>query len=170
MGSKLAIAMLAASVLVPARALPLAAQARPPRVLVVPPLLAIALNDLTFGSVLPGIPSAVSPLDVHRAGQFEVTGPAGASVRVEFVLPSALTADGGARLPISFGAGDGLADFSREHLPHGIVFDPHAPVIGTLSADGRLFLRLGATALPGRPQAGGTYRATISLTVYDLGS
>ena len=54
------------------------------------PLTALALNDLTFGTVLPGIPSSVAANDAAHAGLFEIQGPAGASVRVDFVLPSAL--------------------------------------------------------------------------------
>ena len=72
----------------------------------------------------------------------------------------------GALLPISFGRADGSAEYGS----HTVPFDPHAPVIAALGSDGRLFIRLGGTVLPGRPQAGGTYRATISITVYNLGS
>jgi len=52
----------------------------------------------------------------------------------------------------------------------GTYFDPASPLVGSLSSDGRLFVRLGGTALPANPQLGGTYFATIFLTVYDLGS
>ena len=167
MGSKLAIAMLTASMLAPAWASPLQAQRRAVPVMVVPPLTALALSDLSFSTVLPGIPSTVSVLDPLHAGLFEIQGPASASVRVELVLPTAMVSDGGgALLPISFGHGDGSAVFGG----HSLQFDPHAPVIAALGSDGRMFIRLGGTVLPGRPQAGGTYRATISLTVFNLGS
>lgn len=166
MGSKLAIAMLTASMLAPAWASPLEAQRRAVPVFVVPPLTALALSDLTFSTVLPGIPSTVSVHDPLHAGLFEIQGPASASVRVELVLPTALVSDGGALLPISFGHADGSSEFGG----HSLQFDPHAPVIAALGSDGRLFIRLGGTVLPGRPQAGGTYRATISLTVFNLGS
>jgi hypothetical protein len=147
---------------------PLRAQSRV--VPVVPPLLALAVNSLSFGTIFPGIPVSVSAADAHKAGLFQVQGPAGASVRVEFVLPAALVADDGARLPVIFGPRDGFADFSGALAPHGLSFDPHAPVIGSLGDAGRLFLRIGGTALPARPQSGGAYRATIYLTVYDLGT
>jgi hypothetical protein len=134
------------------------------------PLHALALNELDFGTIFPGIPSSVSAFDGHHAGSFQVRGPEGASVRVEFVLPSALAAEGGARLPVVFGSRDGYADFSGDRERHGVHFDPHAPVIGTLGEGGRLYLRLGGTARPSPAQPGGCYRATIFLTVYDLGS
>jgi len=169
MGSKLAIAMFAASTSVLGCASPLRAQAR--SALKVPaPLLALAINDLTFGTVLPGVASSVHVHDPRHAGLFEIEGEADGSVRVEFVLPAALASDHGALLPITFGPGDGFADFSRGRPPRGLLFDPHAPVTGTLGPNGRLFLRMGGTVLPSLLQPGGAYRATIFLTVYDLGS
>jgi hypothetical protein len=167
MGSKLAVAALAMFATVPWCPIPLRAQVRP---VATPPLLALALNDLDFGSVLPGIPVSVAVSDARHAGLFEVRGPAGASIRVEFVVPGALTASGGALLPLVFGLRDGHADFTRGGPGGGLSFDPHAPVIGSLGPDGTLYLRLGGTALPARTQTGGDYRATIFMTVYDLGS
>jgi len=159
--------MLAVATMSLARAAPLRAQAHPRPTVPVPPLVALAISDLTFGTVLPGIPSSVSVGDPHHAGLFEINGPAGTSVRVEFALPMALAGDGGALLAISFGPGDGFADFD---CGPGLVFNPHAPVIGALGPTRRLHVRMGGTVLPGRPQAGGAYHATISLTVYNLGS
>jgi hypothetical protein len=166
MRSKLAIAMLTASMLAPAWASPLKAQRRPVPVIVVPPLTALALNDLTFGTVLSGISSSVAANDAQHAGLFEIQGPAGASVRVDFVLPAALVSDQGVLLPVRFAHADGSAEFGG----HSLQFDPHTPVIAALGPDKRLFIRLGGTVVPGRPQAGGSYRATISITVFNLGS
>ncbi len=166
MGRRLAIAMLTASMLAPAWASPLQAQRRPVPVMVLPPLTAQALCDLTFGTVLPGIPFSVSVEDPLHAGSFEIQGPASASVRVELVLPTALVSDEGALLSISFGHADGSAQYGG----HFLLFDPHGPVIAALGSDGRLFIRLGGTVHPGSTQAGGAYRATISLTVFNLGS
>ena len=168
MGGSFVVALLAACAALSMGAVPLRAQSR--TVPFVPPLLALAVNELSFGTIFPGIPSSVSTSDARNAGFFQVQGPAGASVRVEFVLPSALTADDGARLQVTFGPRDGYADFSGELAPRGLPFDPHAPVIGSLGGTGRLYLRLGGTVLPARIQSGGAYRATIFLTVYDLGS
>jgi len=170
MRSRLAIALLAASLLTPACALPLRAQRRPVPVIIVPPLTAMAVNDLSFGSVLLGIPVSVSTSDPRHSGQFEVRGPAGASVRVEFNLPVALVSYQGAQLPVTFGPGDGYADFSHGTPPRGQVFDPHAPVVGALGPNGKLILRLGGTVNPATTQAGGDYIAVISMTVYNLGS
>lgn len=132
------------------------------------PFMAIAKRDLTFGEVLPGIPESVLSSDPKHAGLFEVQGSKCSPVRVEFVLPSALQSAQGALLPIEFGHGDGQADFSRGRY-HGIYFDPRTPLVADLGPNGKLWVRLGGTALPTRDQAGGAYYATISITVFDLG-
>lgn len=135
------------------------------------PLLALAISNLSFGLVLPGVPHTVLPRDSRNAGLFQVRGPAGASVRIDFVMPAALRLDnGGALLPLSFGPGDGVASFTRDPDTGGSPFNPHTPVIGSLGPGGFLYLRVGGTALPDRPQDGGEYHATIYLTVSDLGS
>jgi hypothetical protein len=171
MGCKLTLAMLTASLLAPAWAPPLQAQRRPmPGHEHEEPLTVEAVNDLWFGTVLPGIPVSVSPRDPRHSGQFEVEGPKDADVRIEFSLPAALVSDHGALLPVSFGPGDGFADFSRGTPWHGKAFNPHSPLIRELGPNGRLFLRLGGTVKPVQTQSGGDYSATISMTVYNLGS
>jgi hypothetical protein len=164
------IAMLAASAAAPVLASPLRAQALPSHGKPRPPLLALAINDLSFGTVLPGIPSSVSVRDPRHAGLFEIQGQPDACMRIEFILPTALTSEQGALMPISFGPGDGFTDFSRGRPPRGRYFDPHRPVVESLGPNGRLYVRIGGTVRPGRPQASGTYSATISLTINNLGS
>ena len=146
----------------------LRAQSRP-RPVVVVPLVVTALHDLSFGNVLPGIPSAVPITDPHSSGLFEISGPATASIRVEFGLPAALVAGSGS-MPLTFGGSDGYADPTNPSPPGGVVFDPHGPLIGALGSGGQMFVRLGGSVFPVRGQVGGTYAATITLTVYNLGS
>ena len=167
MGSRLRLTAFAALALACGEATALAAQvARRPHVVVVPPLTAVAVSNLTFGTVLPGIPVRVGATDPAHAGQFEIQGPPTASVRVELTLPAALVSGGGATLPLSFGASDALAVVGG----HTVMFDPHTPLVAALGADGRLELYLGGEALPAVPQAGGSYHGTIALAVYALGS
>jgi len=148
------------------------AQARVP---VPEPLVALARQDLRFGTVLPGIPNhvAVYPLPGHRglslrrAGLFEIRGPDHTSVRLDFTLPTEMLSDDFShQLPLSFGAGDGVV--AKGLLP--IPFDPNGPFVGTLGVLGQLWIVLGGTALPTQQQPGGIYRATIILTVSQLGS
>jgi hypothetical protein len=134
------------------------------------PFMAIAHRDLTFGQVLPGIPERVRPSDVKHAGLFEIQGSRDGTVRIEFLLPDALTASFGAELPIEFGHGDGFADFSHGWPRRGLRFDPRTPIVASLGRNGRLLIRLGGTVSPTRDQPGGPYEASVSITVYDLGS
>jgi len=150
--------------------LPLVAQGVRARVPVVPDqLLALARQNLKFRTVLPGIPQTVSARDLSKSALFEIRGPTGAAVRLELVLPSALVAKPGEELPISFGAADGFASH-LENTTTGQGFNPHQPLITTLGASGRLFVRLGGTVTPGLPQPGGPYSAEIMLIIYDIGS
>jgi hypothetical protein len=135
------------------------------RLHVPPGLSVVPRGSLTFKRVFPGIPVSVPALD-PLAGRFEIKGPPSASIRVELILPDAMTTDGGARLALTFGARDGVVDIAAAP---GQVFNPHAPVVGSLGADGRLMVHLGGTALPTREQVKGIYKATIFLTVADVG-
>ncbi len=138
--------------------------------LVVPRLTVLSVNDLAFGTIFPGIPTSVPVADPSRAGLFKIVGATSGSVRVDFLLPAALISNSGDQLPLEFAHTDGFAGLSRDTPAGGLSFDPHQPLIGTLGPDGRLWLRLGATALPHRPQPNGAYSATIYVSVYELGS
>lgn len=131
-------------------------------------LTAMALRDLRFGTLLPGIPMSVLYDDVQRAGLFEVRGEKSVTVRIELTLPPSMTTSSGYELPLIFGPGDGAFAYDRGR-PHGMPFDPGAPLVAILGASGKLYIRLGGTALPDRLQATGEYSGTISLTVYDVG-
>jgi hypothetical protein len=133
------------------------------------PLVVLSRRDLSFGTVLPGIPSSVQTTDVRHAGLFQIQGHRNGVVRVELVLPAALTAAGGAELPLAFGPGDASAATDRGRW-HGVAFDPREPLTAALGRNGRLYIRLGGSVLPYSQQPGGAYQATIYLTVYDLGS
>lgn len=133
------------------------------------PFMAVAQRDLTFGRVIPGVPETVRSDDFKRAGLFEIQGTAGGMVRVEFLLPVALASAAGALLPITFGPGDGFADFSHGRPPRGLRFDPNGPLVAALGPNGRLLVRLGGTVAPARNQVSGVYHATIAITVFDLG-
>ena len=132
------------------------------------PFVVIGRRNLTFGTVLPGIPTSVPHNHPRFSGEFEIQGTASASVRVELSLPLALVASGGATLPIAFASSDGSHDFPHG-LPHRTLFDPHVPVVAALGPNGKLNVWLGGTVSPVPGQTSGTYVATISITVFNLG-
>ena len=138
-------------------------------IFVVPrPLMVVAHRDLSFGTVIPGIISTVS-VNAAGAGLFEIQGEPNTAIRIDFDLPTAMTSDGGEQIPMAFGPGDGIATIGSMKTA-AIGFDPRTPLITTVGPTGQLQIHLGGTALPNRDQPGGVYRATVSLSVFDLGS
>jgi hypothetical protein len=134
------------------------------------PLTVIARNDLTFGALERGFRASISAHDQYRAAFFEIRGPADTPLRIELVLPANLQSPEGGLVPLTFGAADGYADVSGTWPPAGQTFNPNLPLIASLGPGGRLFLRIGATAVPQRLQPGGTYRASIFVNLYNLSS
>lgn len=134
---------------------PLAAQGKP--------LTVTGVRGVTFGAVLPGVPSVVLRTDPANSGQLDIKGPKG-NVLLSFVLPLRMTGPAGALMPLSFGASD--AGFSQtQAIGSQVGFDPKQPFTATLSNSGRGSVFLGATANPATNQRAGAYTATIILTV-----
>ncbi|HEX9727173.1 MAG TPA: hypothetical protein VGA37_01550 [Gemmatimonadales bacterium] len=127
------------------------------------PLSGFGRQDLTFGPLIPGIATTVSRLDAANAGQFELRGTRFAEVQLELTLPAALVETGGASLPLLFSAGDGGYSTDPD-IASAQSFDPRVPLITTLSNNGRCYIFLGGTAVPGGQQRAGTYSATITVT------
>jgi len=126
-------------------------------------------QDLQFGSVLPGLPTPVSPADGTSAGQFQIRGERDAEVVVQLTLPTALVAQGGVELPLAFGFADGRWG-TRPSIGQSQGFDPNVPLVAQLSRSGRLYIWLGGTAEPLPSQAPGIYSAAINITVAYTGN
>jgi len=135
---------------------PLRAQGRP--------LVPAGIQDLTFGTLIPGIQVHVLRTDPVGSGQFSLRGQKDSQVQMQFILPATMAGPLSATLPLSFGATDG--GFSAtESITNQAAFDPRGPALGTLSGNGRATIFLGGTAIPAPTQAAGSYSATITLTV-----
>lgn len=131
------------------------------------PLNASGTQSLTFGTIFPGVASAVPRTDAARAGTFQITGQKNTDVRITFTLPAALSL-GGQAVPLRFGAGDGGVSTSGT-IGTATGFDPRVPLTATLSQQGRLYLFLGGTALPGGQQPAGSYAADVTISVCYVG-
>jgi hypothetical protein len=128
----------------------------------------IPRQDLSFGTVIPGVPVAVAPSSPAGAGQLEIRGRRNAPVLLDFTLPSALTAFG-ASLPLSFVGGD--AAFSADPaFGAAQFFDPRTAQIAVLASNGKLYVFLGGRVTPDASQPAGSYGATITLTVSYVGN
>lgn len=128
------------------------------------PLTASSRQDLTFGTIIAGIPATVLRTDALNAGQVELRGQRNTQVRVDITLPAAMARVGGGSVPLVFGAADGGYSTSGT-IATATAFDPRAPLIATLSAAGRLYVYLGGQAQPATQQTPGAYSATITVTV-----
>lgn len=127
------------------------------------PLTVTGIRGVTFGTVLPGVPSVVLRTDPANSGQFDIKGPKG-FVLLSFVLPVAMTGPLGALMPLSFGASD--AGYSQsQSIGSQVGFDPKLSFTGTLPNNGRASVFIGATAVPATNQRAGAYTATLTLNV-----
>jgi hypothetical protein len=129
---------------------------------------ATSVRNLSFGTVLPGVPTTVEPTDLARSGQFEIIGLVNDPVEITFsFLPSTLTGPGGT-MPISFGTTS--AGFSESGaITSQVFFDPRVPFRVNLSSTGRGTGFLGGTLTPSATQAAGSYSGSVSITVSFLG-
>ncbi len=131
------------------------------------PLSTSGTQALAFGMIFPGVTTSVPRTDAARAGMFQITGAKDTQVRVTFTLPATLLL-GGASVPLQFGSADGGVSTSGT-IGTATAFDPRVPLTTTLSGQGRLYLYLGATALPSGQQAVGTYSANVTVSVCYVG-
>lgn len=140
----------------------LADRAQGQGVLVVRPV-----QNLTFGALLPGVPTTIDPLDLARSAQIEVRSARGETFEIRFTLPPALLGVG-STLPLAFGSSS--AGVSASSSPAAMVrFDPTLPARFTFPSANRITFFLGGQALPSRAQATGAYNAPVILTITNLG-
>ncbi len=133
------------------------------------PLSAVARQDLSFGTLIRGVPVTVSRFDAANAGQFEIRGQRYTELQIILTLPGNLTAGASALLPIEFSPVDG--GIATDRTVGGTQsFDPSLSVTVVLPGNGRAYVYLGGTVRPGPQQPVGVYSATITLTAAYTGN
>lgn len=159
-----AAAVLTAGVLAPARAQTTASASINAIAFVVgvAPITATGVNDLDFGTVTAGAPATPASL-ASDAGRFSITGEPLAPVTVSFTLPTVLVGGGGATIPISFSATDGL--LWNPYPASFTTFDPNGPFVTAIDAAGNLVIGISGTVFPPVGATTGSYTGTITLTV-----
>src|SRR5436309_7183154 len=131
------------------------------------PITVAGVRSLTFGAVLPGVPTIVARSSAANAGQFDLTGPHDSQAALTFTLPIVMTGPAGATLTLLLGGRD--AGYSQSlSIGSQIGFDPKQPFVITFNQNGRGSVFLGGTAQPVPTQRAGSYTATITLTVVSL--
>jgi len=122
-----------------------------------------AVQDLAFGSVIPGVPITIQMTDAD-AGQYTVANGTGRPVIVQitFALPSTLADGSGQSIPISFSPVS--AGFSPTgSLADVVPFDPRIPQSFTIDRKTTARVFLGGTLQPISGQTPGAYTAAIVL-------
>jgi hypothetical protein len=125
------------------------------------PITVTKNNDLSFGSVFPGLDKSIA-VTAGGAAKFTVAGQASTPVNLTFTLPATI-ASGGNTLTIASWTGHHA---TTDVTSGGTTFTPSASATSaTLSGTGGLFLYVGATAQPTVTQASGSYSGSMTMTV-----
>jgi hypothetical protein len=125
------------------------------------PITVTKNNDLSFGSVFPGLDKSIA-VTAGGAAKFTVAGQASTPVNMTFTLPATI-ANGGNTLTIANWTGHHA---TTDVTSGGTTFTPSASATAaTLSGSGALFVYVGATAQPTVTQVAGSYTGTMTMTV-----
>ncbi|HEY6091163.1 MAG TPA: hypothetical protein VIV83_04165 [Gemmatimonadales bacterium] len=128
------------------------------------PLTITGVRGVTFGTVLPGVPTVVLRTDPVNSGQFNIKGPKGGPALLSFVLPLTMTGPAGAVMPLTFGSSD--AGYSAtQSIGSQVGFDPKQPFTVAIPNNGAASVFVGATVSPAANQRAGAYTATIIFTM-----
>lgn len=125
------------------------------------PITVTKNNDLSFGSVFPGLDKSIA-VTAGGAAKFTVSGQASTPVNLTFTLPSAITSGGN-----SMTVGTWMGHYSgTDQTTGGTAFTPSASATAaTLSGTGALFVYIGGTVQPTVSQASGSYSGSLTMTV-----
>lgn len=128
-----------------------------------------SLRNLTFGTVLKGVPTSVLPSNA-AAGAWQVQGDKNAQVTMTFTLPTVLTnvqALPGSTMPISFGAASALWNRGTNTVVGATPFDPSTGATGRIGppANPFIYLWIGGTVSPAANAKPGIYTGTIVVSV-----
>ncbi len=123
-------------------------------------------NDLQFQTVSLGVNKLVDKTDVGLAGEWTVSGQAGAEITLDFTVPVNLTS-GASNLAISFSSTD--ASYANDPLndqsnPTAAI-DPAVVTTTILGSGGGLMVWIGGTVNPTIGQGSGAYSGSVELTV-----
>ena len=122
------------------------------------------IRNLAFGAVIRGVQTTVAPSDPIKSGRFYVRHQINHQVQLRFTLPTQLPrVGGGANLPISFSATDGIAQGTAgSSLP--VTFNPNNTQTFTLVTSADFYVNLGGRVSPAANQTTGSYQGSIVLT------
>ena len=126
----------------------------------------IALQPLSFGVLIPGVPEHVDVTDVTRRAMLVLTG--SGTVDITLVLPRALTTRTGDEIPIRFGT----ADAALLASPGGPVTLLNALQVNRvqIAPDRPMYIVIGGSVIASTIQRPGSYNAAVTLVVSQPGT
>jgi hypothetical protein len=125
------------------------------------PITVTKNNDLSFGTVFPGVDKSIA-VTAGGAAKFTVAGQASTPVNLTFTIPATI-ASGGNNLTLASWTGHFA---TTDVTSGGTSFTPSASATtATLSGSGALYVYVGATAQPTVTQAAGSYTGSMTMTV-----
>ncbi len=128
---------------------------------------AVPVQGLSFGALIPGVPETVSVGDPARRAEVVLKGEGW--LDLSLLLPEAMLAPSGARIPLRFEGHDGAILRSSSSSP--ALLDPRGMHRIRLGGEhGPMKLLLGGTALPAMDLPAGKYTTTIVLIVTTPGT
>ncbi|KAA3636181.1 MAG: hypothetical protein DWP97_03230 [Calditrichaeota bacterium] len=128
-------------------------------------------NNLTFGTVFPGIPKTISKTTAGLAAEFYVSGTAGNEVTIDFALPTYMNL-GASNMQLIFRETDCAIDTSAtpdQSSPEFNNLDPWHTLTYRIGSNG-LYIWLGGIIVPGLTQTEGSYSSNIVITVTYTGN
>ncbi|MBD0319694.1 MAG: hypothetical protein ICV87_05130 [Gemmatimonadetes bacterium] len=131
------------------------------------PFMAVPVQGLTFGQLLPGVAQSIPVTDASRRAEIMVTG--SGRIDLVLVLPEAMVSRTGARLPLRIGPADGAILQSAGAAP--VPVNPLEPIRLDLdAAGGQVRLLLGGTVFPAQGQPAGAYGTRLRLVSISAGT
>lgn len=127
----------------------------------------IGQQNLSFGTVIPGVPTTIARTDPVGSGQFRITSGWLQNVTVSFTLPTVMNGPLGATMPITFLNTDGGFSGWNGSITNQTQFNPNSPYNGFIWW-GTAVVYLGGRVNPSPTQRGGSYTANIVMTVIFL--
>ena len=125
------------------------------------PITVTKNNDLSFGSVFPGVDKSIA-VTAGGAAKFTVAGQASTPVNLTFTIPATIASSGNNLTLASWTGHHATTDVTSG----GTTFTPSASATSaTLSGSGALYVYVGATAQPTSTQAAGSYSGSMTMTV-----
>ncbi len=128
-------------------------------------------NNLTFGTVYPGIPKTISKTTAGFAAEFYISGIAGNEITIDFALPTYMNI-GSSNMQVIFQETDCAIDTSAtpdQSNPEFNNLDPWHTLTYRIGSNG-LYVWLGGILVPGLSQNEGSYSTNIVITVTYTGN